>query len=38
MEKALVKKAKENSRANRNDDMDIFSAYYKGKHAGATLK
>jgi len=33
-EKALAKKAKENSRANRDEDMDYFAAYYKEKFAG----
>ena len=34
MEKVLVKKAKENSRANRSNDMDYFAAYYKEKFPG----
>ena len=34
MEKAIAKKAKENSRANRDEDMDYFVAYYNNKFAG----
>ena len=31
MEKTLLKKAKENARANRDEDMDYFAVYYKEK-------
>jgi hypothetical protein len=33
-EKALSKKAKENGRANRDEEMDFFAAYYKEKFQG----
>ena len=34
MDKLFAKKAKENSRANRDEDMDYFAVYYKDKFAG----
>lgn len=38
MEKTYTKKAKENSRANRDEDMDYFSIYYAEKHPGLAFK
>ena len=38
MEKLLAKKAKENSRANREEDMDYFATYYKEKCKDFTFK
>lgn len=37
-EKAITKKAKDISRANRNDDMDFFAAYYTEKCSGQAFK
>jgi hypothetical protein len=34
IEKALVKNAKENGRTNRDNSMNLFSAYYLSKFAG----
>jgi hypothetical protein len=36
-EKALSKKAKENGRANRDEEMDFFAAYYKESFRGQSL-
>jgi hypothetical protein len=36
--KRITKAAKEQGRANRDDDMDFFVAYYKEKFPNMTLK
>ena len=36
--KRIEKVAKEQGRANRDEDMDFFAAYYKSSHFGAKFK
>jgi hypothetical protein len=36
--KRIAKAAKEQGRANRDEDMDFFSAYYKEKFTGKQFK
>jgi hypothetical protein len=36
--KRISKAAKEQGRANRDEDMDFFAAYYKERHFGSKFK
>ncbi len=38
MDKMLLKKAKVNIRANRDEDMNYFVVYYDAKHPGVPFK